>query len=97
MCHFLVVFTETLPDSPTGKESACDAGDLGSIPGPGRSTGEGMGCPLQCSRPSLVAYLVKNLSAVWETWAQSLGWEDPLEKGKATYSSILTWRIPWMV
>ena len=44
---------------------------------------------------SLVAQLVKNPPAVWETWIQSLGWEDPLEKGKATHSSILPWRIPW--
>ena len=44
---------------------------------------------------SLVAYLVKNLSAMQETWVQSLGREDPLEKGKATHSSILVWRIPW--
>ena len=41
--------------------------------------------------------LVKNLSAMWETWVQSLGWKDPLEKGKATHSSILAWRIPWTV
>ena len=46
---------------------------------------------------SLVAQLVKNPPAMWETWVQSLGWEDPLEKGKATYSSILTWRIPQTV
>ena len=46
---------------------------------------------------SLVAQLVKNLPAMWETWVQSLGWEDPLEKGKATQSSILAWRIPWTV
>ena len=44
---------------------------------------------------SLVAQLVKNLPAKWETWVPSLGWEDPLEKGKATHSSILAWRIPW--
>ena len=44
-----------------------------------------------------VAQLVKNLSAMQETWVQSLGWEDPLEKGKATHSSILAWRIPWTV
>ena len=50
---------------------------------------------LQYSWASLVAQLVKNLPAVWETWVWSLGWEDPLEKGKATYSSILAWRIPW--
>ena len=44
---------------------------------------------------SLVAQLVKNLPAMWETWVRSLGWEDPLEKGKATHSSILAWRSPW--
>ena len=72
-----------------GKESVCIAGDPGSIPGLGRSAGEGIGYPLQYSWASLVAQLVKNLPAVWETWVQSLGWEDPLEKGKATHSSIL--------
>ena len=46
---------------------------------------------------SLVAQLVKNLLAMQETWFQSLGWEDPLEKQKATHSSILAWRIPWTV
>ena len=46
---------------------------------------------------SLVAQLVKNLPAVRETWVQSLGWEDPLQKGKATHSSILAWRILWTV
>ena len=46
---------------------------------------------------SLVAQLVKNLPAMCETWVWSLGWEDPLEKGKATHSSILAWRIPWTV
>ena len=45
----------------------------------------------------LVAQLVKNLPAMWEAWVRSLGWEDPLEKGKATHSSILAWRIPWTV
>ena len=44
---------------------------------------------------SLVAQLVKNPYAMWETWIQSLGWEDPLEKGKPTHSGILAWRIPW--
>ena len=48
-------------------------------------------------RASLVAHLVKNLPAMWETWVRSLGWKDPLEKGKATHSSILAWRIPWTV
>ena len=48
-------------------------------------------------RASLVAQLVKNLPAMQETWVQSLGWEDPLKKGKVTPSSILAWRIPWTV
>ena len=77
------------PDSSLGKESACNAGDSGSIPGSGRSSGEGTGYLLQYSWPSLVAQLVKNLPAVQETWVLSLGWEGPLEKGKATHSSIL--------
>ena len=82
-------------DRSVGKESACNAGDLGSNPGLGRSPGEGIGYPLQYSRASLVAQLVKILPAVRETWVQSVGWEDPLEKGKATHSSILASRIPW--
>ena len=56
-----------------------------------------VGYPLQYSWASLVAQLVKNPPAMWETWIQSLGWEDPLEKGKATYSCYLTWRIPWTI
>ena len=67
------------------------------IPGSGRSAGEGIGYPLQYSWSSLVARLVKNPPAMPETWVQPLGWEDPLEKGKATHSSILAWRIPWTV
>ena len=65
------------------------------IPGLGRSAGEGIGSPLQYFWASLVAQLVKNPPAMQETWVQSLGWEDPLENGKATHSSILAWRIPW--
>ena len=61
------------------------------ILGSGRSAGEGIGYPLQYSWASPVAQLVKSSPAVWETWVQSLGWEDPLEK----YSSTLAWRIPW--
>ena len=80
----------TFPDSSVGKESACNAGDPSLIPGSGRSAREGIGYPLQYTWASLVAQLVKNLPAVWETWVQSLGWEDPLEKGKVTHSSILT-------
>ena len=86
-----------LPDSSVGKESTCNAGDPGSIPGSGRSPGEGIGYPLQYSWASLVAQLVKNPPAVWDTWVRSLGWEDSLQKGKATHSSILAWRIPWTV
>ena len=83
------------PDSSVGKESTCNAGDPGSIPGSGRSPGEGTGSPLQYSWASLVAQLVKNLPAMWETWVQSLSWEDPLEKEMAIHSSILAWKIPW--
>ena len=85
------------PGSSVGKESACNAGDPGSIPRLGRSAGEGTGYPFQYSWASLMAQLVKNLPAVWETWVQSLGWEDLLEKGTATRTSILVWRIPWIV
>ena len=84
-------------DNSVGKESACNAGDPGSISGSGRSPGEGIGYPFQYSWASLVAQLVKNPPATWETWARSLGWENPLGKGKATHSSILAWRIPWTV
>ena len=52
---------------------------------------------LLTTRASLVAKLVKNLPAMQETWVRYLGWEDPLEKGKATNSSILAWRNPWTV
>ena len=67
------------------------------IPGSGRSPGKGIGYPLQYSWVSLVAQLVKNLPAMRETGIWSLGWEDPLEKGKATHSGILAWTIPWTV
>ena len=67
------------------------------IPGLGRSSGEGIGSPLQYSWPSLVTQLVNNLPAMWKTWVQSLGWEDLLEKGMATHFSIMAWRIPWTV
>ena len=65
------------------------------MPGLGRSTGEGIGYPLQYSWASLVAQLIKNPPTVQEPWVQSLGCEDPLEKGMATHSNILAWRIPW--
>ena len=72
-------------------------GDLGSTPGSARSTGEEIGYPLQYSWASLVAQLVKNLTAMWDTWVQSLGEGDPLEKGKAMHSNVLAWRIPWIL
>ena len=73
-----------MPGRPAGKESACNARDPSSIPGLGKSPGEGIGYPLQYSWASLVALTVKNPPAMWETWVRSLGWEDPLEKGKNT-------------
>ena len=85
------------PDSSLGKESSCNAGDPGSIPVLRRSTGEGIGYPLQYSWASLVAQLVMNPPAMQETWVWSLGWEDSLEKGKATHASTLAWTIPWAV
>ena len=69
-------------DSSVGEEYTCNIGDSGLIPGSGRSAGEGIGYPLQYSLASPVTQLVKNLPAAWETWVQSLGWEDPLEKGE---------------
>ena len=83
------------PGSSAGKETTCNAGDRGSIPGSGRSPGEGIGYPFQYPWASLVAQTVKNPPAMRETWVQSLGCEDSLEKGVATQSSTLAWRIPW--
>ena len=80
---------DVLPASSVGKESACNAEDPSSIPGLGRSAGEEIGYPLQYSWASLVAQVMKNLPAMQETWVRTLGWEDPLVKGKATLSSIL--------
>ena len=82
-------------ESSAAKESVSSAGDPGLICESGRSPGEGIGYPLLYSWASLVAQLVKNLPGMQEPWVQSLGWGDPLEKGMATHSSILAWRIPW--
>ena len=76
------------PGSSAGKESACNAGDPSSIPGSGRSAREGKGYPLQYSWASLVAQSVKNPPTMRETWVWSLGWEEPLEEGMTTHSSI---------
>ena len=94
---FSVITINYIPDSSVGKESTCTAGDPTWIPGLGWSFWGGVGYPLHYSWASLVAQLVKNLPAMWETWVRSLGWENPLEKRKATHSSILAWRIPWTV
>ena len=91
------MFKLGFPHSSFSKESACYAGDPSSIIGLGRSVGEGIGYLLQYSWASLVAQLEKNLPAMQETWFRFLGWEDPLEKGKATHSSILAWRFPWIL
>ena len=105
-CYFLQFFLVGIrnvytlcgfPDSSVGKESTCSAEDWSLIPGSGRSPGEGIGYLLQYSWASLVAQLVKNLPTMQETWVQSLGLEDPLEKGNGTCISILAWRIPWTV
>ena len=91
------------PGCSVGKESACNAGNPGLISGSERYAEDGIDYPLQYSWASLVAQLVRNclecgrfgLPGMWEIWVQSLGWEDPLEKGTATHSSILAWRIQW--
>ena len=80
--------------SSAGRESACDAGDPGPIPGSGRSPGERTGLALQCSWASPVVQAVKNLPAIREPWVRSLGWEDALEEHMATHSGILAWRVP---
>ena len=68
----------SFPYSPVGKESACNARDPSLIPEPGRSAREGIGYSLQYSWASLMAQLVKNPPAMWETWVQLLGWKEPL-------------------
>ena len=95
MCLIYIYVYMGFPGSSAGKKSACNAGDPGSIPGSGRFPGEGLGYPLQYSWASLVAQMVKNLSAMWEAWIRSLGRKDLLEKEMVTHSRILAWRIPW--
>jgi len=82
------------PGSSASRDSSCNAGDPGLIPGSGRSPEEGIGYPLQYSWASLVAEMIKNPSSMRKTWVQSLGWECLLEGVMATHSSILAWRIP---
>ena len=98
--HFLAIVNKAALNivsflgSSAGKESTCNAGDPGLIPGSGRSPGEGHDYPLQYSGTSLVDQTVKNMPAVQKIWVRSLSQKDPLEEGMATLSSILTWRIP---
>ena len=92
--HFQIVIGlwkifEDIPGSSAGKESTCNAGDPSWIPGSESSPGEGIDYPLQYSWAFLVVQMVKNLPSLWETWIQSLGWEDPLEEGMTTHSNIL--------
>ena len=82
--HFGCNLQVGFPDSSAGKESACSAGDPVSIPGLGRSPGEGIGYPLQYSWASPETQMVKNPLAMWEIWVRSLGWEDRLEEGMTT-------------
>ena len=84
----------SFPGSLAGEESSFNGGDPGSIPGSGKSPGEGHGNPLHYSWASPLVQTVKNLPTMQETWVQFLSWEDPLEEGIATHSIILAWRIP---
>ena len=90
ICNSICVMKQFLNDdaniitgSSAGKKSAYNAGDPSSIPGSGRSAGEGIGYPLQCSWASLVAQTAKNPSMMWETWARSLVGKIP-------------WRREWL-
>ena len=75
----LFIFILHLPWQLAGKDSTCNGGDPGSIPGSGRCPREGIGCPFQYSWASLVTQIVKNPPVMQDTWLQSLGWEDPLQ------------------
>ena len=92
---FILCWSIGFPGSSAGKESTCNAGDPSLISGSGRSPGEGIGYPLQYSWASMVAQTVKNPPEMKETWDGLLGWEDSVEEGKATHSSILAWRSSW--
>ena len=89
-----VYCNQDFPDSSVGKEPACSAGDPGLIPGWRRSPGEGIGYPLQYSWTSYGSAAKESACSV-EDLGLIPGLEDPLEKGTATHSSILAWRIPW--
>ena len=82
------------PHSSANKEFTCNAGDPGSTTGSQSSPRERIGYPLQYSWAILVGQMVENPPVMWETLVRSLGWEDTLEEGMATHSSILPWKIP---
>ena len=84
-----ITIRQGFPGGSVGKESTSNAGDPDSIPRLGSPTGEGIDYPLQYSWASLVIQMVKNMSAMQDTWARHLAREDPLEKGMETHSSIL--------
>ena len=86
-----VVLRLGTPHSSVAKESACNAGDPGLIPGAGRSSAEGIGHPT----PVFLGFPCGSSGKESTFNVGDLGWEDPLEKGKATHCSILVWRIPW--
>ena len=90
-----VFHSRGFPGSSAVKESTCSVWDPSLIPGLERSPGEEIGYPLQYSWASLVAQMVKNLPAMWETLVWSLGWEDPLEEGMETHSGVLAGESPW--
>ena len=90
LSHLRVLFTSVW-NSSVAKESACNSGDAGLIPGLGKSPGEGIGYPLQCSWVSLVAQLVKKPPAMWETWVRSLGWEKAPGEGKGYLLQYSGW------
>ena len=94
VCIHISIPISIFPHSSAGKESACNAGDPGSIPGLGRSAGEGIGYPLQHSWASLVAHMVKNPPSMLESWVRSLGWDSLEKEEMATHPGILAWRIP---
>ena len=85
---------QAFPCKSVGQKSTCNAGNPSSIPGLGRSPGEGIGYPFQYTWASLVAQKVKNPPAMQEILVQSMGWQDPIEDSMATHSSILAWRNP---
>ena len=85
---------ETLGFPGSSAVKICSAWDPGLIPGLGRSPGKVIGYLFQYSWAILVAQMVKNPSAMRETWVWSLGWVDPLEEGMTTHFSILAWRFP---